>query len=1214
MNDRDRANIQGFLTNYQTFFDDLCVALGVERPIPKGTMQGDPYCFDKEIKVFHKEGIKTNFVDFHREGHFLIEAKQGSDKPKQSSPKRGTESYLRMMEKAFYQALSYTPFLNSKPPFLMTCDIGSHFELWMSFSGNYGGYGAREVIALDRLLDEKVFDRFVAIFSDPQSLNPEKYRARVTREVAGTLAKLAKWLEEQGKEPQEVANFLMRCIFTMFAEDVRLLQGEIFTRALQERWIPEPNRFKAEIEDLWKVMNTGGKFNFDAIPQFNGSFFANAIAFDLPREQLEVLYEAAQKDWREVEPAIFGTLLERALEKKERSRLGAHYTPRSYVERLVRPVVMEPLREEWLLVETEVNRLLVLKDGQEEPTKAQRDKAAVEIRAFLERLQGVRILDPACGSGNFLYVTLDLIKTLEQEVQMRLLDVLGKVTTDLLEEFDPRLAGRKQVNPSQFLGIEINPRAAAIAELVIWIGYLQWHFKRYGTTPPPEPILQDFHNIEFRDAVLVYDGRELDVDAKTGKVRSRWGGRTMRHPVTGEDVPDPSDQVPIYRYINPRPAVWQEADYIVSNPPFIGKINMREALGDGYVQALRATHKDIPDSADLVMYWWDQAAHLTRQNKIKAFGFISTNSLRQTYNRRVTQTHLEAGKESISLIFAIPDHPWVDGVNDANVRISMTAGVLRNSDGRLLEVIREEYLDASEDTEIQLDFKSSIGKIQANLTIGASVTKAISLQANSKVANTGLTVGGRGFLLDEQEYQQLITSEPSSKSLIFPVVNGRDLTDRCRNLWIVDTLDLSENTLIQDFPKIYQHLFERVYPERQTNPDPKLRKYWWLPRRSNEKVRNSIAGINRYIATVLTSKHRVFTFLDSDVRSEISIVVIAIEDAYHLGILSSYIHLTWALAVGATLEDRPRYIKSHCFEAFPFPDATLEQKEKIRQLGERLDRHRKQVQAQHPEITITGMYNLLEKLRKGEDFTDKDREYNNKALVSTLKQIHDELDNAVLEAYGWEDLKPLLLDNPPSPLAPLPKGEGNKTQIESSALTNQFQTASSLPSPSGRGAGGEGLQPQTASSLPSPSGRGAGGEGLTEIILDRLVTLNAQRAEEERNGHIRWLRPEYQAPNEVRTQTIIEGVGESEEVAIAPAEIKTFPKQPKDQLAAIRDLLRTSNNPWTIAQLAAQFKNGNRYKNAISENLERLEWFGILHCHQVEQIKYWQHLETQQVG
>jgi hypothetical protein len=462
----------------------------------------------------------------------------------------------------------------------------------------------------------------------------------------------------------------------MFAEDVRLLQGDIFTKNLKERWIPEPHRFKPEIEKLWSKMNTGGDFNFDTIPQFNGSFFANAIAFDLPRDQLEVLYEAAQKDWREVEPAIFGTLLERALGTKERSRLGAHYTPRSYVERLVYPVVIEPLRKEWQLLEEVVDKILELKESQEQPTKDQRDKAAAEIRAFLERLQGVRILDPACGSGNFLYVTLDLIKTLEQEVQMRLLDVLGKVTTDLLEEFDPRLAGRKQVNPSQFLGIEINPRAAAIAELVIWIGYLQWHFKRYGTTPPPEPILQDFHNIEFRDAVLAYDGRELDVDAKTGKVRSRWGGRTMRHPVTGEDVPDPSDQVPIYRYINPRPAVWQEADYIVSNPPFIGNARMREALGDGYTETLRKVYPDVPDTVDFVMYWWQKTAEIVRNSKVNRFGFITTNSIRQPRLRSVIQSQL-VQKNPLQLFFAVPDHPWAE--EGAAVRISMTGAELENS-------------------------------------------------------------------------------------------------------------------------------------------------------------------------------------------------------------------------------------------------------------------------------------------------------------------------------------------------------------------------------------------------------------------------------------------------------------------------------------------------------------------------------------------------------
>jgi hypothetical protein len=720
-----RGRIQQFLSkwqgsqgneraNYQGFFLDLCEALGVDRPPPKGNIPGDPYCFDKDIQVIHKDGITTNFADFYKEGHFLIEAKQGGNSSKRGTAKRGTKTYDTAMEKAFYQALSYTPFLPSKPPFVITCDIGSHFELWMSFSGNYGGYGARETIPLDRLLDEKVFDRFVAIFSDPQSLNPEKYRAKVTREVADTLAKLARWLEEQGNEPQEVSNFLMRCIFTMFAEDVDLLKGEVFTKALKDRWIAYPPAFKSEIENLWQTMNTGGSFGFERILRFNGSFFAQVTAFDLPRAQLEVLYEAAEKDWSAVEPAIFGTLLERALDKKERSRLGAHYTPRSYVERLVRPVVMEPLREEWLLVESEVDRLLTLKDNQQEPTKAQRQKAANEIQAFLQKLQEIRILDPACGTGNFLYVTLDLLKTLEQEAQMRLLDVVGQVTTDLLEEFDPRLAGRKQVNPSQFLGIEINPRAAAIAELVIWIGYLQWHFKRYGSTPPPEPILQDFHNIEFRDAVLAYDGKEPDVDPKTGKVRTRWGSRMMKHPVTGENVPDPSDQIPIYRYVNARSAEWPEADYIVSNPPFIGDKRMKSVLGEGYVSTLRAVHSDVPEMSDFVMYWWNHAAKIVGKNNLKCVGLITTNSIKQAANRKVLQRHL-LENEKLALTFAIPDHPWVEGADGADVRVAMTAFELVGSNAKFARfgtVVSEGEGETPEESadQVKVQIKSA-GKI-----------------------------------------------------------------------------------------------------------------------------------------------------------------------------------------------------------------------------------------------------------------------------------------------------------------------------------------------------------------------------------------------------------------------------------------------------------------------------------------------------------------------
>lgn len=1147
MKNEDRQRVEIFLNkwkgsqgneraNYQGFFLELCDALAVERPAPKGSIPGDRYCFDKDIKIFNKDGETTNFADFYKEGHFLIEAKQGGNANKRGTAKRGTKSYDRAMEKAFYQAQSYTPFLPSKPPFLITCDIGSHFEMWVSFSGNYGGYGAREKINLDQLLDEKVFNRFVAIFNDPQSLNPEKYRARVTREVADTLAKLAKWLEQQGHQPQEVANFLMRCIFTMFAEDVKLLKGEVFTKALKERWLVEPKTFKTQIEKLWKVMNTGGEFNFDEIPQFNGSFFADATAFDLPKEQLEVLYEAANKDWTEVEPAIFGTLLERALDSKERKSLGAHYTPRSYVERLVRPVIIEPLRSEWLLVESEVDRFLTLKEKQQKPTKAQIEKAEKEIRSFLEKLQQIRILDPACGSGNFLYVTLDLLKTLEQEVQMRLLDVLGKVTTNLLEEFDPRLAGRKQVNPSQFLGIEINPRAAAIAELVIWIGYLQWHFKRYGSTPPPEPILQDFHNIEFRDAVLDFDGKELDIDTKTGKVKTRWGGKMIKHPVTGEDVPDASDQVPIYRYLNPRPAIWPNADYIVSNPPFIGKLYMIENLGEGYVKTMRNTYKnEVPDSCDYVMYWWYKAAKLTATQKINRFGFVTTNSITQTFNRRVISDALTS-TQPIHLIFAIPDHPWVDTQDSASVRIAMTSAASGNGIGKLSLVTLEKINPMDGIAEIETI--TSHGLIQSDIRIGIDIVGAFSLKSNYGLAGMGVMLGNRGFLVDDSS--ELENNHPCLRSII----NGNDVLKIPRNLQVIDFFNLSIAEAQKQAPKAFQQILLKVKPERDTNNRKTRKDNWWLFGENMPKTRQAIAGLDRYIVTVETSKHRVFIFVDSQVLAEHKLVVIGLSDAYYLGVLSSYIHVIWALASGSQRGVTPVYPKSICFDKFPFPDPTPEQKQKIRELGERLDSHRKRVQTQHPEITITGMYNLLEKLRKGETFTAADKAYNNKALVSTLKQIHDELDNAVLDAYGWQDLK-----------------DNQKTKAE-----------------------------------------------IEEIILERLVALNAERAEEERHGIIRWLRPEYQAPNEV-TQQVLTEVMETEETVIIPSEQKTFPKEPKEQLATIRDLLRTNNNEWTIEQIAAQFKNGGKYKNAIAENVERLEWFGILICRETGATKRWQYVE-----
>ena len=1140
MNEVDRTRVETFINrwegssgneraNYQLFFAEMSDALGVDRPFDKGRIPNDPYCFDKDVKIFHPSGkVTPGFIDFHKAEHFLIEAKQGGTTGKKGTAKRGTNTYLREMEKAFVQAVAYTRSLSSKPPFLLTCDIGDHFELWMGFSGDYGGYGARREIGLTELRKADVFDLFVDIFSNPQQRNPEKIAARVTREVAADLAELAKGMEAN-VDPQQVAQFLMRCIFTMFAEDVGLLKEHLFTKALETRWILNPKMFKPEVEALWEAMNEGTSFGFHGkLLRFNGGLFADSGAFALTKAQLQVLLQAAKRDWCNVEPAIFGTLLERALDTRERSKLGAHYTPRSYVERLVKPVVMEPLGDRWIAVQAEVKQLLNV--GEAEPTANQKKKAIAVLEAFLTELQQVKILDPACGSGNFLYVTLDLLKGLESEVLRRLEDVTGAAQLRL---------DINQVNPSQFLGIEINPRAAAIADLVIWIGYLQWHFRRFGDLPPIEPVLREYKNIECRDAVLAYDGVEPDVDA-AGKVRTRWGGRMMKSPVTGEDIPDPTHQVTIYRYLNPRAAVWPEADYIVSNPPFIGNARMRDRLGDGYSETLRKVYKDVPDTVDFVMYWWHNAAEAIRSGTLKSFGLITTNTIRQAWQRKVIQYHLNQ-KKAIRLLFAIPDHPWVDG--GAAVRIAMTAAESYNFKqvtriARLGDLLIEAEGDTPEEKAEQLEVTwKNVTRIFSDLRAGSDITSAVKLKSNNGLSGRGIYLHGSGFIINNNEMK--IWGKNYVGSVIRPYCAGKDLVDKFRNLFVIDFTGLSESQA-SEFPEPFQKVIEEVKPEREVNERGKRKEKWWLFGEVMPKTRRLTRGLERYIATTRTAKHKFFVFLSGDVVPESEVIAFGLNDAYFLGVLSSHIHATWALASGGDLGgNTPRYNNTVCFDPFPFPDPTETQKQTIRELGERLDSHRKRVQTTHPEVTITGMYNLLEQLRKGEPLNDKDKAFNQKALVSTLKQIHDELDTAVFAAYGWE-----------------------------TTLTD-------------------------------------------DQILENLVTLNAQRAEEERNGHIRWLRPDYQSPGETYVQQTLEGITTETETAIIPTEQQPFPKTLKEQLSAIRDLFRTQSGEWTATQVTAHFKAANRKQKVILDCLESLEDLGILLSHDEGGVTFWHLAEVE---
>jgi len=923
------------------------------------------------------------------------------------------------------------------PPFLMIVDVGHVIELYSDFSGQGQGYtqypdGNRYRITLDDLRDAKTRDRLRMIWTDPHALDPSKISAQVTREVAGHLAALGRSFEGQGHEPELVARFLMRCLFTMFAEDVDLIPHGSFSDLLK-RLRGHPAHAAPALKALWEAMNTGG---FSAVlttdlKRFNGGLFKEADALPLSEVQLSLLIDAATRDWREVEPAIFGTLLERALDKRQRHKLGAHYTPRAYVERLVVPTIIDPLRSDWRDVQAAAVALAA--QGRE-------DEARDTVRAFHARLCEIRVLDPACGSGNFLYVALELMKRLEGEVTALL--------ADLGEDQDALSLAGYTVDPHQFLGIELNPWAAAVAELVLWIGYLQWHFRTHGKASPAEPVLRDFRNIENRDAVLTWAGTKPRLDG-AGQPVTRWDGMTtITHPVTGEAVPDPQARTALLDYLKPAPAKWPEADFIVGNPPFIGNKRMRDALGDGYTEALRAAYPKIPQSADFVMFWWDKAALAARgwkpaTEKARAkgsrrFGLITTNSLRQTFNRKVLEPHLSDPKTPLSLIFAIPDHPWVDAGDGAAVRIAMTVATAGKTTGRLLTVTGESKGEAEAEGRL-VTFEIEKGKIFANLRTGADVAGSMSLQGNGGLAHQGVIPVGEGFRVSARQAVE-IHANGITVRVLRPYLNGKQFIDGAKPDYIVDFLGLTETEARKAHPALFQIILDAVKPQRDNVNRQGHKERWWVFGEPRIKMRPALETLSRYIATCRTTKHRVFGFLDSDILPDAKLIAIGLDDGWHLSVLSSRLHVTWAIASGAFLEDRPNYNHSEAFYPFPFPDPSEAQKTHLRSVGEQLDAHRKAQQAAHPKLTLTAMYNVLEKLRAGQRIEGRDKEIYDHGLIGILRDLHDQIDRAVADAYGWP-----------------------------ATLTG-------------------------------------------DEILHRLVDLNRERAAEEARGHIRWLRPDYQNP------------------------------------------------------------------------------------------------------
>ena len=611
-------------------------------------------------------------------------------------------------------------------------------------------------------------------------------------------------------------------------------------------------------------------------------------------------------------------------------------------------------------------------------------------------------------------------------------------------------------------------------------------------------------------------------------------------------MPDEAAQIPRERYTNPRPANWPQADYIVGNPPFIGATAMRQALGDGYTEALRAAWPAVPDSADFVMFWWHHAADLTRRGEVQRFGFITTNSLKQTFNRRVLEHHLnpvarsvapaKAGAQSsapldsglrrndgpLSIAWAIPDHPWVDAASGAAVRIAMTVGQPGDAPGMLQTVVAEGGAEAD---AVHIELAEKAGRIHADLSIGADVVGAKALQANGGLTSRGLMLFGAGFIVTPDEAAKL---QPCDR--IRPYRNGRDPTDKPRGVLVIDFYGLTADEARSRYPAAYQWLLDRVKPERDENRDTQIKANWWLHGRTRSEWRPALAGQPRYIATVETAKHRTFQFLDAAIAPDNKLVCIALADAYALGVLSSQAHVAWALAAGSRLGvgNDPVYVKTTCFEKFPFPAASPEQQTRIAALAEQLDTHRKRQQAAHPDLTLTGMYNVLAKLKSGDPLTAKDKTIHEQGLVAVLRQLHDELDTAVLEAYGWQDLAPT----------------------------------------------------------------------ATDALLDRLVALNAERAAEEAAGHIRWLRPDFQNPSAVvdtqkqAKMDLPQNRPSTATTSAQPAAKRHWPAALPEQVTAIAQTLADSPTPLSDSEIAERFTGKGPWKKRLPQLLETLVALG----------------------
>jgi hypothetical protein len=851
----------------QSHFLDLCELLSVPKP---GSADG--YLFEEKNALI---GGKTGYADVFLRGHFAWENK---------APGKNLDTALK-------QLLNYSLAL-SNPPLLVVCD-----RLTIRIHTQFNGHPSEVHTVLLGELDQPEKQALLRhLWTNPESFRPKKTSRDITEAAAKSFATLADGLRKRNQDADEVAHFLTQCLFCFFAEDVGLLPGRMFEGLVNNKHL-NSDKLTQGLTNLFTVMRKGGLYGNDEIPWFNGGLFKKVKVPRLSIMEMTELRNAAAMNWSAIDVSIFGTLFERGLDPSKRSQLGAHYTDPATILRIIDPVLSRPLLQKWELVAHDL-RALLAKSTKKGDKNYKAGKAKFVL--WLEDLKSYRLLDPACGSGNFLFMGLKALKDIEHKSH------LDAAACGLDREAD------LVTGPHNVLGIELNEYAAELARVTVWIGELQWRLA-HGYEFKTNPVLEPLEHIECRDALLSFPSHSNSV-AKSEEARVEPGARvvqtpsphTLRFLKSGSTSAPPThlDDVGVTE------ASWPKANVVIGNPPFLGGSKKRRELGDDYFAALDSVFAGrVPGGADLVCYWFDKARVAIESHRLDAAGLVATQSIRAGSNRAV----LTAICEKSRVFETWSDEAWVN--DGAAVRVSLVCFSTRSP--------------ANLATQPAMLNGQAVAVIHSDLSggTGLDLTLAKGLPENSNASFEGTKKYGDFDIPGDLARQWLGLPNPhglSNALVVKPWRNGQDLSRRPSDTWIVDFGTAMSEGDAALFEAPFMHVVRLVKPERLKVRRERTVRLWWLHEEARVSMRKALALLPRYIATPRVSKHRFFVFLDRCVLADTRLNVISRADDTTFGILSSRVHEVWSLAQASVHGDgtdggRPTYNAKSCFETFPFP-------------------------------------------------------------------------------------------------------------------------------------------------------------------------------------------------------------------------------------------------------------------------------------------------------